>query len=94
MERDEARDRLHRALAISPDFTGGADPGVLLRAAGYVRVEDIAGIAEVADALRVATNTAANRRMRDPTWPAPIAELASGRIYDLSTVPGIRADAS
>lgn len=92
MERGELRDRLHRALAIH--FTGGTDPGDLLRAAGYVRVEDIAGIAEVADALRVATNTAANRRTRDPNWPAPIAELASGRIYDLSTVPGIKADAS
>lgn len=95
MEQSEARDRLHRALMVMPSLIiGGMDPDDLLRAAGYVRVEDIAGITEVAEALHIAINAADNRRRRDPSWPAPIAELASGRIYDLSTVPGIRADAS
>jgi hypothetical protein len=65
-----------------------ADHDQLLRDAGYVRVEDLAGNAEVAEALGIARQTVNMRTARNTEgWPGPVRHLSCGQIYDLSTLP-------
>lgn len=46
----------------------------------------IGGLAEVAGRFGATRQQAWNWTSRHPDFPAPLAELASGRVYDLPTV--------
>lgn len=67
---------------------GGRELDQLLRDAGYVRIEDLAGNTEVGEALGLARQTVSMRTERMiEGWPGPIVTLACGPIYDLSVLP-------
>jgi hypothetical protein len=51
-----------------------------------IDADDLVGIAEIAQRLLVSPHTIKSRRTRDPSFPAPVAELERGGVWAWSDV--------